>query len=604
MSVRDLRPTHVVIALAALVATSLPVAAGAGEPTAIPAAVPVPTIEYRFDGDLNDTRNASTMTPVPDCPVVGFNPCNSVTSFGEDPEGTYWAWETESRAGGGLRLTSNAPVGSTYTMSLKFSLASVAAGTTGYTKIVDYRDRAIDDGFYFHFGKLRYYPGGDTSTQTYANNTVVDLVTVRQATTEPAGTFTVYMVGPDKKLTELFVYNDTSGSSIPSSSGAGSLFGLFFDDTRTSRQAEGSPAGRVYSVKLWSNQALTPAELEESVLPTTAPTNATAVGGDTTATISWEAVDGASSYTATAEPGGATCTVAAPATTCQLTGLTNGTTYAVTVVASNANGASVPSGPVDVLPATTPDAPTDLVPTLGDGEVTIAFTPGSDGGSAITNYEYSLDGGGTWTALVPAAPSGPVTIGGLSAGETYEIVLRAVNAIGASGASEPVEVTLSPNVPDAPTDLVATPGDESTIIAFTIGNDNGSPITDHEVSVDDGPWRPVSPPTSGSPVVVDGLANGETYGIRLRSVNGVGPGLPSDRVRVTPAAAPTPTPTPTTAPTPTPTLTTVPGPSGGSSGLLPSTGADVGGLTGVGALLVALGIALGALRRRSASVHL
>jgi LPXTG-motif cell wall-anchored protein len=153
-------------------------------------------------------------------------------------------------------------------------------------------------------------------------------------------------------------------------------------------------------------------------------------------------------------------------------------------------------------------------------------------------------------------------------------------------------------VPDAPTDLVATPGDESTIIAFTIGNDNGSPITDHEVSVDDGPWRPVSPPTSGSPVVVDGLANGETYEIRLRSVNGVGPGLPSDQVRVTPAAAPTPTPTPTPIPTPIPE----PDPSGGGSGSLPATGANVGGLTGVGLLLVVLGSVLAALWRRSASV--
>ena len=88
----------------------------------------------------------------------------------------------------------------------------------------------------------------------------------------------------------------------------------------------------------------------------------------------------------------------------------------------------------------TPSAPTTLSATAGDGQATISFTPGSDGGSVITNYEYSTDGT-TFTALSPADTSSPVTIPGLTNGTNYTIYLKAVNAIGVSAASSSGTVT-------------------------------------------------------------------------------------------------------------------------------------------------------------------
>jgi alpha-tubulin suppressor-like RCC1 family protein len=75
-----------------------------------------------------------------------------------------------------------------------------------------------------------------------------------------------------------------------------------------------------------------------------APASVTAIPGDTTATVSWRvpaSLDTGilSGYTATAVPGGITCT-AAMATTCTITGLTNGTTYSITVVARTTVGDS------------------------------------------------------------------------------------------------------------------------------------------------------------------------------------------------------------------------------------------------------------------------
>src|ERR1039458_1248267 len=75
-----------------------------------------------------------------------------------------------------------------------------------------------------------------------------------------------------------------------------------------------------------------------------APASVTAIPGDTTATVSWRvpaSLDTGilSGYTATAVPGGITCT-AAMATTCTITGLTNGTAYSITVVARTTVGDS------------------------------------------------------------------------------------------------------------------------------------------------------------------------------------------------------------------------------------------------------------------------
>ncbi len=92
------------------------------------------------------------------------------------------------------------------------------------------------------------------------------------------------------------------------------------------------------------------------------------------------------------------------------------------------------------LDATNPAAPTALSATAGDGQATISFTPGAANGSSITNYQYSLDGS-TYTAFSPAQSSSPVTITGLTNATSYNIYLKAVNAIGASNASSSVSVT-------------------------------------------------------------------------------------------------------------------------------------------------------------------
>ncbi|MCH7410652.1 gliding motility-associated C-terminal domain-containing protein [Belliella sp. DSM 111904] len=125
-----------------------------------------------------------------------------------------------------------------------------------------------------------------------------------------------------------------------------------------------------------------------------------------------------------------------------VTGLQAETLYYFRAFATNSNGTTFTSDGTFVTLTDFPlSSPTNLVTEIGDRQVTINFTAGADGGSAITNYEYSLDGGQTWISFNPAVTYSPVTIAGLSNGTAYDITLRAVNAQGASPASSSVTAT-------------------------------------------------------------------------------------------------------------------------------------------------------------------
>ena len=123
-----------------------------------------------------------------------------------------------------------------------------------------------------------------------------------------------------------------------------------------------------------------------------------------------------------------------------ITGLTNGTSYSIKLRAVNSAGVGAESAAVTSTPAATSDAPTALVATPGDGQVSIAFTaPTATGGAAITDYEYQLNGG-SWVSA--STTSSPVVITGLTNGTSYSIKLRAVNSAGNGAESAAVSVLL------------------------------------------------------------------------------------------------------------------------------------------------------------------
>lgn len=139
-------------------------------------------------------------------------------------------------------------------------------------------------------------------------------------------------------------------------------------------------------------------------------------------------------FTATSNPDGRTAqNVESPIT---MTGLTVGTSYTFTVVGTNNFGTSSATGSSNsVIPSTVPQVPgTPTAAYASNTSATLTFTAGATGGSAITNYKYSLDGT-NYTALSPAQTSSPLTISGLTPFTNYTFYIKAVNANGDSVAS-------------------------------------------------------------------------------------------------------------------------------------------------------------------------
>ena len=183
-----------------------------------------------------------------------------------------------------------------------------------------------------------------------------------------------------------------------------------------------------------------------------APTDLSAISGNEQITINFTAPESIDQFPITDYEyqldGGSWTSVGTINSPFIITGLNNGQHYEIRLRAVNGGGAGVESGPITATPRTVPAAPTGLVATPGNTEVTIAFNAGFDGGAVITNYEYSTDGGTTWTARDPASTDSPVTITGLTNGQSYDIRLRAVNPAGSGEASESVSVT-PVNVPES-----------------------------------------------------------------------------------------------------------------------------------------------------------
>ena len=171
-----------------------------------------------------------------------------------------------------------------------------------------------------------------------------------------------------------------------------------------------------------------------------------------------------------------------------------------------------------------PDVPQSLSATPGNGQVMLSWVPPS-GGAEVTDYEYELDGSGTWISTGSTATSYTVT--GLTNGQPYTFRVRAANSAGASAASTASASVTPATVPGAPTGLGATVSDQRVDLSWTApASDGGQSITDYEYEQGgSGTW--ISTGGTATTYTVLGLTNGQSYTFRVRAVNRVGAGLES-----------------------------------------------------------------------------
>lgn len=107
----------------------------------------------------------------------------------------------------------------------------------------------------------------------------------------------------------------------------------------------------------------------------------------------------------------------------------NGTPITIYVKAVNVVGSSA-SVSATSTPRTVPGAPASVTLTPGNGSVSVAYTaPSSNGGNAISSYEYSTNGS-TYTTT----PSNPFTVSGTN-GTSITVYVRARNDAGAGSAT-------------------------------------------------------------------------------------------------------------------------------------------------------------------------
>ena len=142
---------------------------------------------------------------------------------------------------------------------------------------------------------------------------------------------------------------------------------------------------------------------------------------------------------------------------------------------------------------------TGMTATAGDGSATIAFTPGSNGGSAITNYKYSINGGVTYIALSPAIATSPITIPGLTNGVLTTIYLKAVNANGDSPTARTVTVTPASSTTTTVASTTTTVASTTTTVASTTTTVASTTTT----TVASTTTTTVAPTKSSSPTVLE-----------------------------------------------------------------------------------------------------
>jgi hypothetical protein len=182
---------------------------------------------------------------------------------------------------------------------------------------------------------------------------------------------------------------------------------------------------------------------------------------------------------------------------------------------------------VSVPSATVPGPPTITSITSGNQQLTVVFTAGSDGGSPITDYEYSTNNGATFISA--GTTVSPIVISGLVNGTTYQVVIRAVNVNGPGAHSDEVDGT---TIPGAPTILFIIPRDTELEVWFTPGLNGGYSITDYLYSLNGGIF--ISSERRRRPITITGLSNGTPYSVEIKAVNSIGIGAVSNSVSNTP----------------------------------------------------------------------
>lgn len=267
-----------------------------------------------------------------------------------------------------------------------------------------------------------------------------------------------------------------------------------------------------------------------------APVNMTTVPGDSYITILFNKSVKDLSYKATVSPGDHS--VSETGSPIVIGGLTNGTSYTVSLVAVNENGESEPVISRDVVPvkdSTIPVVPSKVSAVPKNHAALVSFIE-SDGATMYT--VMSVPGNNTTIGA-----SSPILVSDLTNGTSYTFTVRATNDAGTSPESTasspitPIETLMTNTTampqpqpqfiknmlgmpPESPTYPVAHPANGSALIVFS---ESLGAISYTATST---PGN-ISATNTCTPIQVDGLVNGTSYTFTVTAANKFGTSTPS-----------------------------------------------------------------------------
>src|SRR5262249_14935417 len=161
-----------------------------------------------------------------------------------------------------------------------------------------------------------------------------------------------------------------------------------------------------------------------------------------------------------------------------------------------------------------PDPPTIVGVIPRNGGIGAVFTPGDDGGSAITAYVLSCASSDGGVASQRIDGGSPIILGGLTNGKHYTCTVHARKRHRDSEESNESASVVPNTLPDqpAPPTLTADPANTSISVAFVPPNNSGSDILYYTAvctSSDGG--DPGFNTEASSPIVVPGLTVAAQY---------------------------------------------------------------------------------------------
>ena len=225
---------------------------------------------------------------------------------------------------------------------------------------------------------------------------------------------------------------------------------------------------------------------------------------------------------------------AATAISYTITGLTNGRTYRVRLLAVNRYGA--PHSTNRVFGVGTPGlVPTGLTLTPGDRELTARWTAPASVDVVRYEVQSKLMSAAQWPNTDTDVTGTSHTFTGLAAGETYQVRVRSVQreeGVSSAGRwTDPAQATLAPA---APTGLTVTPGNARLRVSWTAPSGTvtgydvhytsalvGSVADDAAISGNDPSAAWIDANHSGTDVMltISGLTNSTEYRVRVRAEN-------------------------------------------------------------------------------------